>query len=216
MNVRAVISDFDGTLVLRDLLDSLCALVGKETESRQLNERFHRGELRGLEALVGRINLLSGLPLGQVREVVAAGDFLRPGARELFTYLREKGIATIIASGSIVQLLDVYKEMLEADYIVGSRPLVEDGRLAGISEHEYPSEDFKVAECSAILSSLNIGREQVVALGDSPADAGIFRLAARSIAVDPKGNIAESADYAVESDLHVVIDILEHLSSQTE
>jgi len=64
--IKVALLDLVGTLVTQDILDLLCHSVGKEKESRELNEAFHRGELPGLEALVKRINFLSGITTTQI------------------------------------------------------------------------------------------------------------------------------------------------------
>lgn len=50
---------------------------------------------------------------------------------------------------------------------------------------------------------------QIVAIGDSPADAAMFELSDYAIAINPKGDIAEKADAVVEDDLAKAIPLLE-------
>ncbi|HEX3082115.1 MAG TPA: HAD-IB family phosphatase [Candidatus Saccharimonadia bacterium] len=211
MTIRAMILDFDGTLVTADISDILAGLAGKQAESEELNRLFHGGQLRGLEGLVRRINFLSGLPVAELKQAVAENDFLRPGAHELFAFLKARGIISIIASGSIVPLLEVYQAKLGADYIIGSRPIIKDGRLVSISAAEYSGPDYKVRDSSIILKQLGIPASAVVAIGDSPADRGLFEMAAASIAIDPKAGIERDADFTIRGDLSAAIPILERL-----
>ena len=211
MKIKAIVVDFDGTITTSDVLSILCDLVGKREESENLNKLFNEGKLGGLEALVQRINFLKGLSVEQIRSVVSENDYLQRGALEFFGFLRENNIVSIIASGSIMPLLEVYKEKLGADYLIGSKPIVENDRIVSISEKDYSGEDFKVRDLKAILDKLNISLDSVVAIGDSPADKGIFELSAKSIAINPKGNIGEYADYVIENDLSKVIPILKDL-----
>lgn len=211
MKIRAVIIDFDGTLVTKDITDLLCDLVGKRDESQKLTQLFHDGKLKGLEGIIQRINFLQGISLEEIRNVVAENDFLRPGAYELFRFLKEKGIISIIASGSIVPLLEVYQEKLGVDYLVGSRPIIKDGYLVSISEAEYPGPAYKVLGSKAILDQHGIPSSSVVAIGDSPADKGIFDMAAKGIAIDPKSGVEQYADYVIRDDLSKAIPILQVL-----
>lgn len=41
--IKAVLIDFDGTIVSKDILDVVCEIVGKEEESNKLNKEFHAG-----------------------------------------------------------------------------------------------------------------------------------------------------------------------------
>jgi phosphoserine phosphatase len=215
MNIQAAIIDFDGTIVTEDISDLLCDLVGKKEESEKLNQLFHEGKLQGLTGLIQRINFLTGLSLEQIQNVVKEKDYLRDGAKEFFSFLRTNNIISIIASGSIIPLLDVYQDLLEADYLVGSRPIIKNGLIVSISEKEYSGIDFKVRDSKAILKELNIPHSSIIAVGDSPADKGIFELAAVSIAIDPKAGIERHADYVIENSLSDAIPVLEKLMSKS-
>ena len=209
MQIRALILDFDGTIVTEDISDLLCNLVGKKKESAKLNQLFFEGRLKGLEGLIQRINFLQGLSLDQIREVVSKQDYLRPGAQELFQFLKTNQIISIIASGSILPLLEIYQEKLGVDYLVGSKPRMNDNKIVSICEQDYSGLDFKVRDSKRILDALNIPYSSVVAIGDSPADKGIFELAAKSIAINPQAGIEKYADYVIQDDLSKAIPILE-------
>lgn len=120
--VRAVICDFDGTLVNADVLDELCGLMGMQERSRELNEQFVSGQMQGIAALVARINMLTGLPLADLRAALGGAERLTPGALELFGYCRSRGILTVIASGSITPVLEHYQRLLGADAVLGPQP----------------------------------------------------------------------------------------------
>lgn len=61
MRPQALLLDFDGTLVTRDMLSEATDLVGKKAESELLDRQFQSGQLPGLSALIARINLLKGV-----------------------------------------------------------------------------------------------------------------------------------------------------------
>jgi phosphoserine phosphatase len=211
--IQALVIDFDGTLVTKDLTDMLAGLVNKKEESRQLDQLFHSGELSGLEGLIQRINFLSGVSLEQIRSSVSKDDFLRAGTRELFAFLKSHNIVTIIASGSTMPLLQIYQEKLGFDYVVGSKPHVKNGKIVSISKLDYSGPDFKVRDTKIILDSLGISPDAVVAIGDSPADLGIFKLSAKSISINPKYGIEEHSDFVIYDDISRAIPILEGLSN---
>jgi len=50
-----------------------------------------------------------------------------------------------------------------------------------------------------------------VAIGDSIADKGMFEILAKSIAINPKGDIEQYADYVIEDNLSKAIPILKDL-----
>ena len=194
-----------------DTSDILAGLVGKRTEGEALNKAFHEGKITGLSGLVKRINFLKGVWLDQIEAVVAEHDYLRPGAIELFNYFRQHGIVSIIASGSTMQFLSLYQRKLGADYIVGSRPHMKGDVFGTISARDYSGLDFKIRDSKVILDKLGIAGIDVVAIGDSPADLGIFKFAGQSIGVNAPDSIAPYVDFLIEDDLARAIPILEKL-----
>lgn len=143
--------------------------------------------------------------------MVSGNDYLRPGAQELFEYFRVNDIVSIIASGSTIPFLEIYNEKLRANYLVGSQPRMNGDAIDSISEGDYSGPDFKVRDSKSILDSLGIPQDTVIAIGDSPADKGIFEYAAVSIGVNPKTGMEEYIDYTVQDSLANVLPILDSL-----
>ena len=186
MKIKALLTDFDGTLVNKDILDVVCGIVGKEELSLQLNEEFVSGKREGLPTLITRINFLHNVSLLDIKERLAINNYLIPGAIELFNYLKAKDIVTILHSGNILPVLEYYKNLLKISYVVGTNPKMSGDIIDSISIEDFPGKDFKLVGCRNILSQLAISPEFVLAMGDSPADEQIFSFAAKSIAVNPK------------------------------
>ena len=206
--LKAVLLDFDGTLVTEDILDVMCDLVGKRAESAVINEAFHRGEKPGLSGLLDRINLLQGLSLSQIHDKLSENSFLMPGARQLCSSLRENNIVTILASGNILPILQFYQQELDLSYIIGVAPVVRDGILQKITLDDMPQKDFKLEESKKILEKVGVQPYEVAAIGDSIADKSMFLFAGTAIAINPKHGIEEYADYTI-TNLHEAIPILE-------
>lgn len=199
--VKAVLLDFDGTLVYKDILDVVCGIVGKEEESYRINREFHVGKLTGLEPLMQRINFLKGVSLEQIQQKLDEEAYLMDGAKELLQFLNDQGIVSILNSGNILPVLEYYKRLLGITYLVGTKPKVDGGIIQGISVEDFLGRDFKLLGVKQILGELHIASDDVVAIGDSPADRSIFAFAGKSIAIHPKEGIEKYADYVVE-DLH--------------
>jgi phosphoserine phosphatase len=209
--LKAALLDFDGTLVNADMSVVIAEVAGKQDEVRQNNLNFHTGVTEGLTGLVASINLLKGVSLEQIDENLNQQDYLMPGARELLKFFRDNGIISILASGSILPVLEHYQKVLDLDYVIGSRPRIRDGIIEGISEEDYPHPDFKLYETKKILEALNIDASETVAIGDSPGDKSRFGFAATSIAINPKGGIEAFADHVITDDLSNAIPIVKGL-----
>lgn len=209
--IKALLLDFDGTLVERDMLSEVIDLVGKKEESERIDHEFQTGKLQGLSGLIARINLLKGVSVDQIQSKVREDLALMAGARELIQHCQVNQIITILASGSITPILEVYQWELGIDYIVGPTPHVKDSKIEGITKSDFPRDGhFKVVGIKAIIDKLGIHKDQCVAIGDGRGDLPMFELAHTTIAINPKGGIEEFADYVV-SDLFQVVEILEKL-----
>lgn len=210
-NIKIALLDFDGTLVTKDILDLLCGIVGKEKESQEINEAFHRGELQGLSALIKRINFLSGVTQIQINETLKQNSYLMSGTKELMEFFKKNKVITILASGNILPVLNYYQELLGIEYVVGSQPQMDGESIVGIDETAFSSKSFKIDGIKSILNRFHFAKDEIIALGDSPSDKEMFEMSSFSIAVNPKGNIAEFADVVVENDLQQVVSILKKL-----
>jgi len=112
---KLFLSDFDGTLVNKDILDVLCGINGKEEESKRLNEEFIAGKREGLPTLKQRIDFLKGITTAQIKAKLDVKNYLIAGAIELFAYLKASGYITVLHSGNILPVLEYYQGLLDID-----------------------------------------------------------------------------------------------------
>ena len=84
--------------------------------------------------------------------------------------------------------------------------------IDSISQEDYSGVDFKIRDAQAILESLDISAENVVAIGDSLSDKGMFAFAKVSIGVDVKPGVRELIDYEVSGSLLNALSILNSIS----
>lgn len=213
---KLFLSDFDGTLVSRDILDLICGIAGKEEESRAINEEFINGRIDGLSALRQRVDFLTGISLEQINTLLDKEQYLITGAQNLFNYLKTNNYVTVLHSGNLLPVLEYYKNILSIDHIIGTKPRIDGGKLAGIEPGDIKNRNFKVDGCKEIISKLNIPKKDIIAIGDSPADLGVFNLAGKKIAINPKGGIEKEADFIADNNLVEVIDFLERVNSNAE
>ena len=211
MKLKAFLSDFDGTLVTSDVLDIVCGIVGKEEESKKLNQDFFEGKISGRESLIKRVNLLKGVSIDQISQVFSKKNHLRKGAGKLFNYLNSKNILTILYSGNIIPILKCYQNTLGITYVVGTQPKMKGNVILSLSNEDFTSKSHKLDGIKKILKENKIDSTGIMAIGDSPADKPIFEFATKSIAINPKGDIENYADFVIKDDLSKVIKIIEDL-----
>ena len=208
MKVKLILCDFDGTITQTDVLDKLCSVAGREQESREINEQFQQGLVNGKQALIRRFSLLEGISMEQLMPVLQEVP-LTKGARELFRYAEEHGIDVLVLSGNARFVLEYFSEMLHFTAVVGSRVRVEDGVIQPWDDQTCSCVD-KLSEAKAYIDRIGVKKEQIIAIGDSIADEGIFSLAGMSFLVNRKGNIRADIEIA---DLAEVIPYLSRESS---
>ena len=195
-------------IVIEDILDVVCDIVGKKEESKLINEKAHKGELTGLQPLCDRINLLHGVSYEQIKEKLDEENYLREGTIELFKYLKANDFITVLSSGNIMPVLRYYQELLGIDYIIGSSPKMDGDRIDNISISDFQGSNFKYNSCLEIINRLGVQKTEVYAIGDSLYDIKMLSLADHKFAINPKGNIEEYADVVLEEDISGVINYL--------
>lgn len=213
MEIRAVLIDFDGTIVNKDILDVVCGIVGKEEESRIINEEFHKGKREGLGALIERINFLKGVSTTQIGSKLSDNDYLMSGVEEFFNFLNSKKIISILTSGNLLPILEYYQKRLGITYVAGTKPKMKGDTIISISKKDFSGANFKLIDSKIILEKLGIKPENVIAIGDSPADEPLFKFAEKSIAINPKNGVEKYTDFKIEEDLSKAIDIIKRLET---
>lgn len=195
--IKAVLLDFDGTLVDTDMLSLVCGIVRKQEESEQLDADFQSGKMPGRTSLIQRINYLKGVTQIQIDKEIKGNLHLMPGAEELMKYFRDNKIVTILSSGNIMPILRVYQKILKIDYVIGSQPNMDGEIIQGIEEVNFSSGDFKLDESKKILAKLGIKASETMTIGDSRADISKFKFATLTIAINPNDEIKQYADHIV-------------------
>lgn len=200
--------DFDGTLVIDDMLDEVCDIVNKKRESEEINEMYHLGRTTGLQPLIDRINLLQGVSIKQIEDKLSSKDYLRMNTKNLFKLLKEKGFITVLCSGNIMPILEYYKKELNIDYIFGTNPNITQNIITGIAQDDFNNTNFKVDFCKNIIKKHNILKENIYAIGDSISDVKMLDLAQHKFVINPKSGIEKYADKII-IDFEELINIIE-------
>lgn len=210
--IKAVLIDFDGTLVTRDILDLICGIVGKEKTSEKINQEYYAGKRVGINPLIDRINLLQGVTLSQIQQKLQENTFLIKGATELINYLNENHIISILNSGNIMPVLQYYQRILRITYMIGTQPVLEGEVIKVMTSKDFPERNYRVKRINQLLAELSVKPHETLAIGDSPSDKKIFAIAGTSIAINPKAGIEKYADYVIESNLFEAIRIIKMLN----
>jgi phosphoserine phosphatase len=178
---RLVVLDLDAVLLQGDGLAELAGQAGHAAEAAAIADAVRRGELESAAGLAGRVRLLSGLPLDQVREV---RDSMRlaPGVRSLVRTLKRLRYAVGMVSGGCTALIENIVAELNPDFAAANVLEVRNGRLTGMLTGELVDPAGKAPALSRFARELGVPLAQTVAIGDGSRDAGLLQQAGLGIA----------------------------------
>lgn len=209
--IKAVLFDFDGTLINTDMLTFVCDAIGKGSESEQLHQDYLLGKKKGVTGLIERINFLKGLTIQKLEDILQTAPPPTEGAGELMTFLKQQNILTIVASGNILPTLGYFQKLLGFVFFVGSPVHIQNGVISGISATDFPEADFKLLGVNRILNKYGISPDECLSIGDSIADKSLFENSSYKIAINPKNGFEKEAD-AVITNFKEVIPIIQKLN----
>jgi phosphoserine phosphatase len=114
-----------------------------------------------------------------------AGGSLKEGAREVISYLKEKGYKIYFISCSIDAYLNYIARELEIDGVyAGSHMIFDDtGELVSIESECLEGADFKRRSLEMLAKEEGVEIKDIVCVGDGSNDIGIFKMTGRGIAL---------------------------------
>ena len=203
---RLLIADMDSTIIGVECIDELADFAGVKAEVAGITEAAMRGELDFEGALVARVKLLEGLPVGVLEECYAERVRLNPGARTLVRTMAALGAATALVSGGF----GFFAERVAAEAGFASAQanelIVADGRLTGEVARPILGREAKLAALKAKAAAAGIGAAAVLAVGDGANDLDMVTAAGLGVAYHAKPALAVAADARVErSDLTALL-----------
>ncbi len=208
--IDLVVFDMEGTLTATPTVWELMHYKVGTWESHGLPywERYKAGELGYDEFARMDTATWKGAPVELLDRSVAEVPLME-GCRELLAHLAARGIRTAIVSNGLERLgLRLAREFGIAR-VLANRELFEDGRLTGELELGVPFAG-KGEMLSLIAREMGIPTRRVAAVGDGPADIGMFERAGSSIAFLPSSReVAARARHVVkQADLRLLIPLL--------
>lgn len=197
MPIRLVAFDLDGTLIRgRNSLAVVGAALGHPEWEQQMEILYMRGQ--GPEEMSRRVAPWREFSPAELCRPLAHAQFA-PGADDAFQLLHDRQVTTAIVSIGWDFLVAWFAKRFGARHwaAVGFSP---DGTVTPF----WPEDKGPWLE--RLAATLHVGREEIAAVGDSPRDASMFRVAGQSFYVGkdrpagldgiqhyPEGNMADVA-----------------------
>jgi len=193
---RLIVLDVDSTLIQSEVIDSLAAKAGRESEVAAVTAAAMAGELDFGQSLRDRVSVLQGLPASALDEVYDE-LVLTPGAGTLVRTLKALGFRCGIVSGGFTQITDRLVTRLDLDFSAANTLEILDGRLTGRLLGELLDRRGKAAALKRFAAQFDIPLSQTVAVGDGANDIDMLATAGLGVAFNAKPVVREQAHAAL-------------------
>jgi len=179
---KLALFDLDGTLTTeRSAWEYIHRRLGVwDGQAEKFQQAYLRGEISYDEFCRLDAAIWKGMRVSEVKGILRQIP-LQPGAGELISYLREKGVGLGIISSGLSFLSKRIKEEFGFDYEVANDLQAENGILTGgirINVHYDQKEEW----VENARQTFQVQREETFAVGDSSGDIPMFRACGFSIA----------------------------------
>ena len=180
-----------------ETIDILAAANNASEEVANITKRSMNGELDFFESLTKRVKFLKGLPLLKVNEICKNLPIM-PGAGELIEALKQKGIKVVVFSGGFHNATDVMQRKLNFDANFANILHHKDGILSGEVGGEMMFSSSKGDMIDCLCGLLNLGKDEIMCVGDGANDISMFRKFDLSIAFCAKDILKKEATHCVD------------------
>lgn len=197
-NRRLVVFDMDSTLIEAEVIDELAKEAGVGDQVAEITEQAMRGEIDFTESFARRVGLLEGLS-EEVLEKIAARLKMTEGAERLITTLKSLGYKTAILSGGFTYFAKGLQNKLGIDYVYANELEIEKGKVTGRVTGTVVDGKRKAELLDELAARENIGREQVIAVGDGANDLPMLSRAGLGVAFRAKPLVKETAKHAISN-----------------
>lgn len=195
---RLFLADMDSTMIGQECIDELADAAGLKAHVSAITERAMRGEIAFEPALRERVDLLKGLPIGIVDEMIATRITLTPGGPELVRTMKAHGAYTALVSGGFTVFTGPISAMIGFDMHRSNLLEIADGHFAGTVAEPILGKEAKRATLEELRGKLNLSIEATMAVGDGANDLAMLGEAGLGVAFHAKPIVAEAAHARVD------------------
>ncbi|MCA9397292.1 HAD family phosphatase [candidate division WWE3 bacterium] len=198
-NIKLVVFDFNKTLVNENTWYDINIAMGVTPEEDEKYLRlFETGKITYQEwwTLIKRIYDERGEPTKERIDKIISNYTYVNGAKEIVSYLKEKGYEVALITGSTEALAELVAKELDIHMYAGHNQLIYDTnhRLTRVVSHGNDF-DFKVDMLWKFCNRMDIDVTQTVCIGDGDNDTGLFELSGHGVTF--KGSRVEDRAWKV-------------------
>ena len=211
---KLIAFDMDSTLINIECIDEMADAVGRKAQVAAITEAAMRGEIADYKSsLRQRVQLLAGVSLGQMQQVLDQCMRLNPGAVELVQACQAAGLKTLLVSGGFTFFTDAVRDRLRIDWTRSNVLEVEHGAMTGRMVDQPWGDICDGEEKRRLLlqtcADMGIAPAQAIAVGDGANDLPMMGAAGVSVAFHAKPAVREKAMVAInEGGLDRLLEVL--------
>jgi len=179
---KLAIFDLDGTLTReKSIWEYIHIQLGKWYGfAEEYQKQFLAGKISYQEFCERDADVWKGMKVDEMIEIVKTVSF-HPGAEELLSFLKQKGLKLSLVSSGLSILSDCVHQKFGFDYSVANDLLYEKGVLNGKVQIQVHY-DKKAEWVEKILKQFSVEPEEAIAIGDSRGDLDMFQMVGFSVA----------------------------------
>ena len=188
---KLLIADMDSTIITSESLDDMAVMAGLEDKVLPVTRRAMNGELDFTAALDERIALFAGQPASLMTDALADAN-MTAGAQTLVRTMQANGAHCYLISGGFTAITGPIAAACGFDGHHANILDVEDGKLTGTVARPILDGDAKLHFMKHYCAELDIGREQVAAVGDGSNDLAMLSHASFGVAFHGKPSLRQT------------------------
>jgi phosphoserine phosphatase len=194
---RLLLADMDSTMIRQECIDELAAMAGVGARVAEITARAMNGELDFEAALIERVGLLKGLPVGVIDQVLRDRISYTPGGFELVATMKAHGGRAVLVSGGFTAFTERVAAALGFDENRANVLMEAEGRLTGEVARPILGREAKVRALEEVTAAMGISAAEVIAVGDGANDLGMLGRAGTGVALHAKPSVAAQCDVRV-------------------
>ncbi len=211
---KLIAFDMDSTLINIECVDEIADAAGRKAEVSAITEAAMRGEILDYkESLRQRVQLLKGVTVAQMQQVLNERLQLNPGAAELVKACKAAGLKILLVSGGFTFFTDAVRDRLGIDWTRSNVLEIQHGELTGRMVDQEWGDICDGEEKRKMLlqtcASMGISPSQAIAMGDGANDLPMMQEAGLSVAYHAKPAVQAQAMVAInEGGLDRLLEVL--------
>ena len=198
MSIKLAVFDFDSTLMDGETLELLAQDEILRAKLKSITDRAMAGELDFFESLTQRVAFLKGISVAHVNKVFETLPYM-PGAKELISQLKQRGIKTVCFSGGFDGALEYAQKILGFDTFFANFLHEKNGILTGLVGGDMMTSNSKGIMLQKLQAFTEISKEETMTVGDGANDLSMFKYAKYKVAFCAKEVLKKEATIIIEN-----------------